>query len=381
MNCVATGPKRNGYGICVWEQDVRPKDSIERKYLDWLDRCGVIDWIELDITRTVSQVAVHLSLAKEKIEEWTPGGDTLELAVGLSLTNQDRSDLEKEILVAMLASPAVFEFPSLEELESHIRVRRNIVEAAAKTHLSFAAYEAERPPDFWEYDSNRGFVIRPGKCMIAALRNALHPPIGETVYCFSCYRATEYIVALGLAEEAHECNRDLFCRLQSQAEKRAIKSGEFHEVFMKEYGSRERPLSAKYYVPGDRVWFRNPDVVSSDAIGFEGSWVFYQGRGLFSDFWKRDQAFTLQSKSLEIYHWRNSTYQDSQGELKIDEQVVQSHVQSTLNNPSELGRILQSMERIQDSRGIYADGGCIDPTREYPRWVRPGTTDIVLPDV
>ena len=150
---------------------------------------------------------------------------------------------------------------------------------------------------------------------------------------------------------------------------------------MKEYGSRESPIPPKYYVPGDRVWFRNPDAASSDAMGFEGSWVFYLGRGLFSDFWKRKKAFTLQSKSLEIFHWRNATYRDKTGELRIDEKVVQSHIEASLRNSAELESILQAMEKLQDPRGVYLDGGCIDPTREYPRWVRPYTTDIVLPDV
>jgi hypothetical protein len=42
---------------------------------------------------------------------------------------------------------------------------------------------------------------------------------------------------------------------------------------------------------------------------------------------------------------------------------------------------MQSMERLQDPRGVYLEGGCIDPSREYPRWVCSGTSDIVLPDV
>ena len=150
---------------------------------------------------------------------------------------------------------------------------------------------------------------------------------------------------------------------------------------MREYGSRENPRPAKYYVPGDRVWFRNPDVVSSDAVGFEGSWVFYLGDGLFSDFWKSNQSFTLQAKCLEIFHWRNATYRDNTGEMRIDENVVQSHIRSSLANPDEIGQIMQSMERLQDPRGVYLEGGCIDPSREYPRWVCPGTSDIVLPDV
>jgi hypothetical protein len=367
-------------GICVCERTGRSSDRVAKECLDWLAQRGVTEDIDFATTSTHSRTVSQFALTNEKFGQWTPHGDTLQLASRLSSSDQTRGSLQDEILIAMLASPIVFVFPSLRELESHIQVRCNIVQAAARTFLSFAAYEAERPWEFWEYHADRGFVVRPGKSMIEALRKATQPTDEDSGYSFSCYRATEYIVALGLAEEARNCNQELLNRLQLQAEMRAIKSGEFHQVFMKEHGSRESPLPVKYYVPGDRVWFRNPDAVSSNAIGFEGSWVFYHGGGLFSDFWKRNQAFTLQSKCLEIFHWRNATYQDKTGELQIDESVVRSHIQSSLQNAVELEQILQSMEKLQDPRGVYAHGGCIDPTREYPRWVQPSTSDIVLPN-
>ncbi len=379
-----------GGGICVWEPTTQspkspksPKssDRFADVCLDWLAQKGLSDWVDFSSTANGSRSAVLFALTNDMFDRCTPNASTLELSSRLSSSVRTIMKLEVEILVAMLASPVAFVFPSLQELESHIRIRRNIVEAAAATFLSFAAYEAERPLEYWVYDSNRGFVVKPGKCIIDALQKAIQPSEPDSAYSFSCYRATEYIVALGLAKEARECNQELLTRLQRQAETRAIKSGEFHEVFMKEYGSRENPIPSKYYVPGDRVWFRNPDAASSDAMGFEGSWVFYLGSGLFSDFWKRKKAFTLQSKSLEIFHWRNATYHDDTGELRVDESVVQSRIKSSLQNPEELEQILQTMEQLQDPRGVYSDGGCIDPTREYPKFVQPFTTDIVLPDV
>ncbi len=381
MKCEDNLPTSKGGGICVWDHEEYLPERVANRTLAWLRQRVTPEWFDVAVVQLSQRHEMRFALKKDVYDRWTPAGDTLQLSEKLSLSSRARSDLEKEILVAMLASPVVFEFPSLQELESHVRVRCNIVEAATKTFLSFAAYEAERPLEYWEYDSDRGFVVRPGKSIIEALRMATQPTEMESAYSFSCYRASEYIVALGLAEEARGCNLELLNRLQLQAETRAIRSGEFHQVFMKEYGSRESPIPPKYYVPGDRVWFRNPDAASSDAMGFEGSWVFYLGRGLFSDFWKRNKAFTLQSKSLEIYHWRNATYRDNTGELRIDEKVVQSHVESSLRNPAELESILQTMEKLQDPRGVYLDGGCIDPTREYPRWVRPCTTDIILPDV
>ena len=156
-------------------------------------------------------------------------------------------------------------------------------------------------------------------------------------------------------------------------------SGEFHDVFLREHGSMDAPLPLKYFVPGDRTWFRNPDDHSSDASGYEGSWVMYMGGGLFSNFWKRSAPYTLTGKCLEMYHWRHATYRDGEGELRIDEQVVEERVRASLSEPGEVDRILAKMMRHREPSGVYVDGGCVDPTREYVRWVYPGTSDLVLP--
>ena len=37
------------------------------------------------------------------------------------------------------------------------------------------------------------------------------------------------------------------------------------------------------------------------------------------------------------------------------------------------------MQRPRDPKGVYAEGGCIDTTREFPRPLCVGTADIRLP--
>jgi hypothetical protein len=54
-------------------------------------------------------------------------------------------------------------------------------------------------------------------------------------------------------------------------------------------------------------------------------------------------------------------------------------VRQTLQYPAEVERILALMLRIREPAGVYVNGGCIDATREYPRWVCAGTCDIELP--
>jgi hypothetical protein len=188
------------------------------------------------------------------------------------------------------------------------------------------------------------------------------------------------VVLLGIAQELAHSNPELLQRLQRQWETEALVSEQFQGIFLREYGSMSNPLPPKYYVPGDRLWFRNPHEPSSDVTGYEGSWVFYLGNGLFNNFWKCDKPYSMIEKCVEIYHWRSGMYKDAEGKLQMDESVVEERSRATFSDPVELERVLGCIMRLRDKFGVYADGGCIDTTREYPRRVCPGTSDIVLPD-
>ena len=301
-----------------------------------------------------------------------PDSDTLSL-------HQHAKHLKQEILWAMLVSPHRFEFNDLEALGSAVRVRENIVLDARKTALAFKTNAAERPSKFWRYEEGAGFILQPHTRLIEALVSATQPEATGKLYDFSCYRASEYVILLGLAQEAAQHNPSLLVQLQDVNEKYAIRSGLFHEVFLHEYGSLEAPLPAGFYVPGDRVWFRNPDERSSDVTGYEGSWVIYVGSGLFSNFWKRDQPFTLQSKCIEIYHWRDGVKTNAAGDLWMDETIVDACVHETMQDPAKVQHILQQMMRIRDPKDVYAEGGCVDATRECPKQISPTATELVLP--
>lgn len=352
--------------------------------LDVLERLGLPDLHAAVVAQQLQgpqKSFLSLKLHPDLAQQWAPGLDTLGLAATLQLdTVGRRQDLAREIVVAMLMGPVAFEFPNVDELVSAVHIRINIVQAARKTMLAFHTMQAERPQDCWHYDEDRGFVLRPGASLITALVKATQPEVSGELYSFSCYRASEYLILLGIAQELERCNPALYAQLQSMWGTNPIKSGLFHDVFLHEQGSMDAPLPPHYFVPGDRTWFRNPDEASADASGFEGSWVMYLGGGLFNNFWQRDQPYTMVAKYLEIYHWRNAVYRDEQGEERIDEARVAQLVQETLRDPVELARIVAVMGRYREPRGVYtAAGGCIDTTREFARWVLPGTTDLVLP--
>ena len=46
---------------------------------------------------------------------------------------------------------------------------------------------------------------------------------------------------------------------------------------------------------------------------------------------------------------------------------------------NQIDRLLTIMQRLRDPQGVYAEGGCVDATREFPRPLCPGTSTIALP--
>jgi hypothetical protein len=329
-------------------------------------------------------VALIASLRPEFQQIHMPGHNSLNLHNSLRANDpSDHTDeawaLEREIWVALLGSPHRFAFRDLDALKSHVRVRRNMALAARLTALAFKTEAAERPEADWHYEEEPGFILKPGRPLINALIAATQPEATGKLYDFSCYRATEYVILLGIAQELQAHHPALLAELQQLNERHAVRSGQFHEVFLIEYGSMEAPLPARFYVPGDRLWFRNPDERSADVTGYEGSWVMYMGGGMFSNFWKRDAPFTLESKAIEIFHWKDGVYTDAQGELQMDETVVERLVAKTQADPQASARVLDRMLRMRDPKGVYAEGGCIDTTREYPKSVSREHCDLVLP--
>ncbi len=355
-------------------------ESTRAQLLGILTELQLQDHVQLNVSQHQGHSVFTLCLTDTAFATWTPEFDTLSIQARLAASNPGlRPDVRREIAIAMLASPQVFVLPSVAEWQAALDVRAHIALAAQKTALAFKTEAAERPSSHWRYDEDHGFILQPGADLQQALLLATQPEVSGRLYDFSCYRATEYVMLLGLSQALQQHNPALYRSLQQQCETHAIRSAKFHDVFCIEYGSMEQPLPARYYVPGDRLWFRNPDETSADVTGYEGSWVIYMGGGHFSNFWQLNKPFTLDAKCLEIFHWRHGCYRDPQGELQLNEVEVEARVQETLRSPQATQEIIARMMRPRDPRGVYAEGGCIDVTREYPRWFSTLGGNMVLP--
>lgn len=374
MGKMAPGPE--GIGICLPAQaDIT---GVEQHVTRLQLALGSLGWCRTDLLDTAAGRIFRIRLRRSAFTRMTPGFDTLGLRQRLMQSNPVRGvdPLLREAWIALLAAPVRIDFADLDELQAHLRIRTNIARAAERTALAFKTDAAERPTEFWHDEPDVGFLLKPGASLVDALVAATQPERTGRLYDFSCYRATEYVILLGIAQEARTYAPQLHAALEDSARSICIKSGRFHDVFLTEYGTMEAPVPRGYYVPGDRVWFRNPDEHSSNASGYEGSWVIYLGAGRFSNFWRRDAPYTLQGKALEVFHWRHGAYLDDSLEVQMNEVIVDARVAQTRSDPVKRQRVLQAMSRYRDPMGVYARGGCMDASREFPRQLR----DILLPE-
>jgi hypothetical protein len=365
-------------GVCIQS----PSHEQTQKSINALEsRLTALRLIELTRLKTSPSGEVRVALCSRVADDLVPTGDTLQLAASMHLDSRNSTvDLEREILVAMLASPVPFRFPDYAEFRSAIQMRMSIVQVARNTRLQFETQTAERPADYWRYDDERGFVLLPGRSLIAGLREATQPSDPAIRYSFSCWRATEHIALLAIAQETAAQHPELYRQITRQSQLRALKASNFERVYLCDHGSAKEPLPVRYFVPGDRTWFRNPDPRSADVAGFEGSFTFYLGAGEFANFWRDCIPFTLTTKCLTIYHWRNALVTNSNGETQVDEAKVDTLVHQSLLERHETDRILHEMVRWQAHPESF-DGGAIELTRKVPRHICPGTANIVLPDV
>ena len=347
----------------------------------WLRTHRLESFVEVSVETNSNTGLAKFRLREKTAQLLAPEGNTMQIRERLKQhSDANTNGLEQEILVAMLLCPLRIQFPSYDEFASAIRIRKNIVDAAQKTAIAFATNAAERPADFWTYDEDRGVILLPGKSLITALQKATQPSESGQLYTFSCRRAVEYIMLLALTEEAKDHNRELYTKFHQQAETRAIKGSEFERVYIRTLGSVDEPLPSQYFIPGDRTWFRNTDRTSSEVLGFEGSWTYYLGGDRFADFWRRDKFYTLATKCLTIFHWRNATYSNGEDELQVNEQRVEELVQKSLSDPHATKAILDEMLQLQAPMDTFT-GGSIESHREFPRHVFRGSDDVVLPDV
>jgi hypothetical protein len=152
--------EQNPGGILIRVAGVSDLAATRKDFLNQAVKLGIDQLIEA--TEVADGQAIRFRLHPAVQQVLAPACDTLQLSETLNLnTLASRSDLEKEILLAMLSGPVTFEYPSYTEFAAAVRIRQNIVEAARRTALSFHTHKIERPTDYWTYSRESGLPYCP----------------------------------------------------------------------------------------------------------------------------------------------------------------------------------------------------------------------------
>jgi len=332
-----------------------------QRYLRYL---GIDDFVDCSLSTGGNERHLHFR-ASHRLLVLCPDFDTANITTFLR-THQPQKDpaLMSEIILAMALSPNVVYFGSEQELKSNLRMRCTVVKVASRTELNFDTSSITRPQAYWIYTKENGFLLRQGVSLADGLERALCPDVSGYTYAFSCQRASEYLILYAVVRELQKVNKTGLNDVEQQWRKRALTGDDFLFRFLGERGTRENPMPMRYYIPGDRIWFKNPDDHSSDIEGFEGSWVIYLGGGRFCNLWECRSPYTLEEKCLEIYYWSQCVEVSPAGVPWMNEAVVKERVQLALDDPAIKKPILQKMMVYRDPTGVYADGGCIDLSRD-----------------
>lgn len=365
-------------GICIVKGSHADASGAERYIKDWCEEHGLSALVEISQHPVLGQHAVHVH-ASQQLRELTPNFDTRQLASQLALlTKESAEDLHREIFLCMAASPVAYSFPTRAELFASIRARGHVVQTARRTELEFEVTQLSRPVSFWDQNDEGAFVLRPGESLVEALEAALCPDVSGRRFSFSCREASEYLMLFGLAKELQATNPPLLEELAAHWRYAPLIADDFNDAFLFERGSRDRPFPKHCYVPGGRVWFKNPDEHSVEADGFEGSWVCSLGCGEFVNLWDKTKPYSIEQKCVEIYHWRHGVYTLGSGTVAMNEDLVGEKMIATLSDAEETRRILAQMMEYRAPPGVYGTGGCIDMSRDSLKWVCKGTSNIRL---
>lgn len=337
----------------------------------WCDKIGASAYFEI-VQEHQDEVQYIRIYANDLLDSLCHHADTSGIVASLKLFSEcSERDFILEALLSMAVSPVIFYFSSLNELEANLRMRFNVAALARRTELNFDTSGISRPEAYWSHVEGNGFILKEGASLIDGIERALCPDISGEHFSFSCQRATEYLMLHSLAIELSVTNPTRLEAIELQWRKKALVADDFLNTFLLEIGSSATPFPMRCYVPGDRVWFKNPHDFSSNVKGYEGSWVIYMGGGQFTNLWDKSNPYTLETKCIEIYHWRHSVREDKLGGLEINEDLVKELVGQTLSSDVQVQNCIDVMMRYRDPQGVYEDGGCIDITRDTFRQVCP----------
>ena len=318
-------------------------------------------------------------------ESWGIGSEQVTLPVPGGAPATVKTVSRKEIMLALLQHGRLTEFKGqscrVDALSEQIALRQNIVAWAENLRWRWPdGGPAAWNDAYWD----RG-TPKPGVSLQIAFLDAF---ANQGLYAIGCYTATKLVFVHGVLDYYERVRED--AALARKVEARLLSDREpLVDVepsrawrFEPGYDFREvsRPgkllslvdrVAPKNFVPGDWAYFLNPDPVSRQKTGFEGSNAIYLGGGRFDDYYgENNHSFTYEEKLDEVFQWRNGVYNRGRDEAKRN--ALSGDDLERLGLPPRDGGLLQPWRIIPDTiPGITSPTATVPVCRPRPAPVPP----------
>lgn len=239
----------------------------------------------------------------------------------------------KEILLALMQHGRNTEFSgqacASQALKDNVALRQTIVAWTQKLAWGWPdGGSAQWNPQYWY----KGTPLDLGNTT-EAIRDAF---LNQTNYSIGCYTASKMSIMQGVLDHYSRAapDRMKLASVQSRllADSDPLVGIEPGSMWFFESDStpedRARPgkllelhqdVAPGNFVPGDWAYFLNPDPVSYQKTGYEGSNAIYLGNGRFDDYYADTplNSYRYKEKLGEVYQWRNGVFSRSRDFAKL----------------------------------------------------------------
>ncbi|WP_019243497.1 MULTISPECIES: protein-glutamine gamma-glutamyltransferase [Bacillus] len=156
--------------------------------------------------------------------------------------------IENVIIQRMITDSSVHSYSSINELMFEVTLRKNIIESARamkQSQAEFESFEKSRANSrYWHVTSNGGFQLRRGVTPSEAIQDIYN---NSPLYAFECATA---IVIIYYHAVLNSIGENLF-------------NQHFSNLYLYSWHSDSdlgiRNITTDYFLPGDVVYFNNPD--------------------------------------------------------------------------------------------------------------------------
>lgn len=184
----------------------------------------------------------------------------------------EKNSVERFIINILASSSERYSYDSLDQLKFELRLRREIIAASYELNqsgLNFAVFRKTKcNPAYWNRTADGGFVLKEGVKPSDAILDIFKNGSQYSTECATAMMIVYYGALLNVYSES------LFNKSFSQ-----IELMNWHRIdkLLREVGSMKQRDD---YLPGDRRYFRNPDV-SPLTPEWQGENVIDLGNGLY----------------------------------------------------------------------------------------------------